>query len=325
MSNFTKPPVGSVVTFTVRHVDYYYKAEQPFIDRTYTARVLEPEKWYRPEEFKVSCDNGRMPFRTINLNNVVEMNIDGVETTENGATKTVQIEGSKGKTYWVSVNNGTPVSCTCPGFSFRRQCRHLHEAVDLSPKKVDNGQCKGGHPTLTKHEMKRGKTTMSNKTLSWNDRFALIDHFKPTDSAICSAFNVTQDELNTARDMRSSGTFIPTPDIDVSAYSKMFESVKTPSGMTSTVRNTDEKPATATKKAKEPKKRGRKGSKISNAFASVPSEPTPVEDFAKEHGVSIAVLRQGKRFDKNPELGLVKVKKDKESKTLMIWRESPEA
>lgn len=193
---------------------------------------------------------------------------------------------------------------------------------------------------------------MSNsKTLSWNDRFALLDHFKPSDADACSAFGVTQSELDTARDMRTAGAFTASPDVDVASYSTMFgiqAAPKTASASTSSTSATPSKssttttkakksgatsitktgksggakPETATKKVKEPKKRGRKGDKIANAFAAIPASPTPVEAFASSNNVSLAVLRQSKRFDPNPDLGTVHVKKDKESGTLMIWREA---
>ena len=68
-------------------------------------------------------------------------------------------------------------------------------------------------------------------------------------------------------------------------------------------------------------KRGRKGNNITNAFAAIPSSPVSAETFATQHNVSIAVLRQSKRFD-TTGLGPVNVRKDKSAGTLMIWRES---
>lgn len=87
-----------------------------------------------------------------------------------------------------------------------------------------------------------------------------------------------------------------------------------------TTTTTTSKPQTASKKPKELKKRGRKGSNILDAFKAVPSTPIPVEEFAQKQGVSVAVLRQAKRFDTTGIDGRVHVKKDKDSKTLVIWR-----
>lgn len=184
----------------------------------------------------------------------------------------------------------------------------------------------------------RGKTSMSkSKTLNWNDRFALIDYYNPTDTEACTIFGVSRDELNTARNMRRTGVIVPTDNIDVSSYGKMFgvtsnikpssnPETKTVTNMksTETTSTSTSKPQTATKKQKQLKKRGRKGTNILEAFRAVPSTPTSVEEFAQKHSVSIAVLRQAKRFDATECEGTVHVKKDKKTKTLVIWRSAEE-
>lgn len=166
---------------------------------------------------------------------------------------------------------------------------------------------------------------MAKTTLNWNQRFALIDHYKPTDTEICSAFGVEQKELDTARALRNTGQFIAATDLDVASYSSMF-TAKTPTATSVSVPTAtpSDAPMTATKSIKVPKKRGRKGDKIKNAFAAIPGDAVPAEDFAKTHGVSLTVLRQGKRFDPQPGTGKVHVKKvakDGGDKVLCIWRD----
>ncbi len=167
-------------------------------------------------------------------------------------------------------------------------------------------------PIDIRGELKMSKTKI--ESLGWNQRFALIDHYNPTDVAICTAFGVTAGELQTARQMRTAGTFTPATDLDVEKYGNVFE------GATIHTRpDADTKPETATKRVKEAKKRGRKGDKIQAAFTAIPAGPVSAQQFAKQHNVSLAVLRQSKRFDKT-DLGTVRVKMDK-NKALMIWRE----
>lgn len=166
------------------------------------------------------------------------------------------------------------------------------------------------------------------KSLTWNDRIAIIERFLPTDTEIINAMGVTQDELDTARQLRNSGVVVPTPDLDLDSYSMIF------GGIPSVVKPTTKKPAvsttavnpaqTANKSIKVPQKRGRKGEKILLAFTAIPKTPIAADQFATDHGVSLAVLRQSKRFDGAPELGAVKVKKNKTSKVLEIWREEPD-
>lgn len=172
-----------------------------------------------------------------------------------------------------------------------------------------------------------------SKTMTWNQRFAIIDAHKPTDEQICKAFGVQQNELDTARQLRSAGQFIPSTDIDVDSYATLFTkpaaatTTKRPSSTSTTKPATDGQPLTATKKVKEPKKRGRKGDKIKTAFAAIPTsaaDAVPAEDFAKTHNVSLTVLRQSKRFDTSDTSGKVHVKKVAQAdgnKVLCIWRD----
>jgi len=160
---------------------------------------------------------------------------------------------------------------------------------------------------------------MIPKMLTWNDRFALIDKFEPTDNTILLIFGVTTNELSVARNLRNVGIMIPAKYIDYESYASAFSSNEKQEQtiMVEQAVNTDQ-PETATKKVL---KRGRKGNNIVTAFANVPPTPTNAEKFAEEYKVSMAVLRQSKRFDTAGLSGAIRVKKDKESGKLMIWRE----
>jgi hypothetical protein len=178
---------------------------------------------------------------------------------------------------------------------------------------------------------------MSSKhMMSWSDRFALIDALKPSEAQTCAAFGLTADELQTARQLRDAGTFKPTPNFDVTKYADIFTASGSATASSSPVATkgktgtaaTFTKPETASKKAKVPQKRGRKGDKIATALAAVPTSQTPIDTFMTQHGVSLAVLRQSKRFLAKidpavaAKIGTIKVRQDKATKQLMIWRES---
>ena len=81
-------------------------------------------------------------------------------------------------------------------------------------------------------------------------------------------------------------------------------------------------PQSAAAKPKVAQKRGRKGTKIINAFQNVPSTPVNALDYANKHGISLVSLQQSKRFDTTGIPGKVHVKKDKSTGTLMVWRDS---
>ncbi|RWZ87255.1 MAG: hypothetical protein EO766_12075 [Hydrotalea sp. AMD] len=172
--------------------------------------------------------------------------------------------------------------------------------------------------------------------MSWSDRFALIDAYQPDDQTICRTFNLTMSELQTAKALKQSGTFTPNRSFDVNKYQHVFDNESitfrdiTPPNRFENVDVYSMSPQTATKRSllpKEPKKRGRKGNKINDALLAVTTTPEPAEEFAIKHNVSVAVLRQAKRFidtmDKETaaKIGKVIVKQDKTTKQLMIWRE----
>jgi hypothetical protein len=165
---------------------------------------------------------------------------------------------------------------------------------------------------------------MSKLNLSWSDRFALIDHYKPTDEQVCATFGLSQDELDTARVMASAGAFRANANFDFSRYPNVFTA---PLMTNPTTASSFQKPESASKRPKVPQKRGRKGDKIITAFQAVPTTQVPIDDFIQEHGVSLAVLRQSKRFlgkldqEMAAKIGKINVRQDKATKRLMIWRE----
>lgn len=187
-----------------------------------------------------------------------------------------------------------------------------------------------------------------SKAKHWNERFALIQKYNPTDHEITQAFGIKEAELNTARELLRVGTLVVKKDMDFDAYGNPFENLGQQETVTSTVVATKKfaripsvtstainslgqfSPETATKRkatttsSLSSGRRGRKGDKIAKAFQAVPSTPTPIQTFAKQHNISVPVLRQSKRFDLNTELGNVRVKMNKESGILEIWREKVE-
>lgn len=161
---------------------------------------------------------------------------------------------------------------------------------------------------------------LQSPDIGWPERLAIMDHYELDDDTAATAFGVTQDEVSTAKELKDAGTIILADGIDFSLYRDDL-TIKTPKAIEKAKSTA---PVTATKPAKESKKRGRKGSKIVNAFKAVPSTPVTVSAFTAEHQVSVPVLRQWKRFDKTGLKGQVRVKKDKASGELMIWRDNAE-
>ena len=341
---FAKPEVGQVVTVTTKYPESYYYSQEKWRYTTYeNLPVLPSQPFDKPNTFRIPALNE--PYiseRVIALHNVSELEVNGEvgeQTNNTSNIRTVTVSGSKGNEYVVTIEGDEPKSCTCLGFQYRRTCRHLHDAmktVDPKSEMRDNGtntniskpKSKGTIFSIGASNMSKDKQSING----WNDRFALIDKYKPTDSQACTALGVTTDELETARELRAAGRFSGESNINVDEYANLFavdakstkaEKKGSATSHTKPATSNTVAPQTATKPVKEAKKRGRKGSNIANAFVAIPNEAVPAEQFATEHSVSLAVLRQSRRFDKSG-LGPVRVKKDKETKQLMIWREVEE-
>lgn len=83
-------------------------------------------KWATADELALSTGNPEFPFRIIQKSRIVK--IDGKPFENKAVTVTKVVKGSKGNEYVVTGSNGK-WSCTCPGFQFRKSCKHTQEAV----------------------------------------------------------------------------------------------------------------------------------------------------------------------------------------------------
>lgn len=152
------------------------------------------------------------------------------------------------------------------------------------------------------------------KNLSWSERLAVIEGTNASDKQASAVFNVTEDEIKTARE-----TVDPSPNFDVSPYTSYFSKSTT----TKPAANDD----TATSGTVVKKKRGNPGSKVKSAFNAVTKTPQPLEEFAEKHGVSINVLVQKRRFTTDSDNNVLPEFAGKEFKILKhngvrsIWYE----
>ena len=162
--------------------------------------------------------------------------------------------------------------------------------------------------------------------LNWPQRFAVIEHFRPTEEQICNAFGISAEEFGVVRQMKATGVFAaPEKTFDASKHGEVFGVKRVVKGPINTT--THKRVVQRVQRANSaPAKRGRQSNKIQTALMQVPDTPVSAEEFSKKHDVSVAVLRQAKRFIEkmSPEdqkaVGTVYVRQDKESKQLMIWR-----
>ena len=125
MTNLIKPNVGSVVRVVTRWVDEYINATSKWCDIVYEGVVVRSNAWDQPNTFKMQVNNPTFPNPIIPLNRVHELEfLSGAGSAVSAGIKSITVNGSKGNTYTVTMVNGRAM-CSCPGFQFRKQCKHL--------------------------------------------------------------------------------------------------------------------------------------------------------------------------------------------------------
>ena len=142
-------------------------------------------------------------------------------------------------------------------------------------------------------------------TLSWADKLALKERFQLSPQEACKAFGITSAELNTAITLAEKGVFFVNKKLNTEIYSDFFTKMR--SGEQVSLPNVNRV------------KVGAKPSKITKAFDAITTTPQSVDSLIESYDVSLAVLRQSKRFDKN-NAGRIHIRKDKATGTLMVWR-----
>lgn len=120
------PTVGSVVKVRVsyRQGPSMIPPQPDYTE--YEGKVLHPYKWLDDRQFCMSGDD-EFPIRVISVDSIKDIKIiSGSTKNVNTDIKTWEVAGSKGSKYIVTRNN-KGWSCTCPGFQFRKQCKHVSE------------------------------------------------------------------------------------------------------------------------------------------------------------------------------------------------------
>lgn len=112
--------------YAKRHLWAFYQPET-FI---YEGDQVPAYKWSEPGTICLTTGNPDWPVREIHPSNIISIDDEPVEAKVVADTKTYVVQGSKGQTYTVTVGpHGR--SCTCPGFGFRRACKHTVQ-VDVA-------------------------------------------------------------------------------------------------------------------------------------------------------------------------------------------------
>lgn len=92
----------------------------------YEGEVLPSHKWMNDRQFCLT-GSSEYPVRIITMDLVEDIQLlKGKFKDVDTGVKVFSVKGSKGNTYTVT-RNGNGWNCTCAGFQFRRQCKHVSE------------------------------------------------------------------------------------------------------------------------------------------------------------------------------------------------------
>jgi hypothetical protein len=91
----------------------------------YTGKILPNPKWVAQDAITLSTGISEFPFRVIDRERII--GLGEAAPVAAARSETFIVQGSKpGSTYTVT-RDGSHWSCTCVGFGFRKDCKHVRE------------------------------------------------------------------------------------------------------------------------------------------------------------------------------------------------------
>jgi hypothetical protein len=121
---------GEVVTIKVRNPVWpMRKAYASYIIipefNTYTGQVVLKHGAVKTGQIGLTTGDPMFDMRVIDIDRILGFE-DTVVAPSKTDSKTWTVQGSRGKTYTVTLDHGN-YECSCPGFQFRRSCKHVDE------------------------------------------------------------------------------------------------------------------------------------------------------------------------------------------------------
>lgn len=136
MTRFEKPAIGSKVRVTGRPF-YPANIKTAFhnLPPVISGEVIKSDGRDDPLSFRLATGMPHFPISVVALHSVLDIQyLDGaaaVMVEKTVAKDLVQtVSGSKGDEY-VVTKSGNTYSCTCKGFGFNRNCKHVNQVKQL--------------------------------------------------------------------------------------------------------------------------------------------------------------------------------------------------
>jgi hypothetical protein len=132
-TQFSIPDPGCKIAITFEFPSYVLVG--PKVNKTTITGIVEKATKFTPPNFvRIVTDfDSPVRIREIPLHRVTNLEyadgrVANTHTTKEN-TQTWSVEGSRGSRYTV-VRAQSTWTCTCPGFQFRKSCRHIQELKD---------------------------------------------------------------------------------------------------------------------------------------------------------------------------------------------------
>lgn len=129
-TQFSIPDVGCKVAITFEFPSYVIGS--PKVSKTTITGIVEKATKFTPPDFVrlVTDFDSPVRIREIPLHRVTAIEYADGRVANKEATKddtqVWTVDGSKGSKYNV-IRNRSSWTCTCPGFQFRKTCRHIKD------------------------------------------------------------------------------------------------------------------------------------------------------------------------------------------------------
>lgn len=129
-TQFSLPQTGAHVTITFAFTSYVLGHEG--VNKSTITGIVEPATKFTPPNFVrlVTDFDSPVRIREIPLDRIVELEYTDGRVADKEAikndTRTWLVEGSRGSRYTV-VQSKNSWTCTCPGYQFRKNCKHVTE------------------------------------------------------------------------------------------------------------------------------------------------------------------------------------------------------
>jgi len=92
----------------------------------YSGKILPNPKWVSSDSICISTGDTHFPFRIIDRERIMELGASAVSVSA-PRSETFIVQGSKHGTTYTVTRDGSHWSCTCVGFGFRKDCKHVRE------------------------------------------------------------------------------------------------------------------------------------------------------------------------------------------------------